>query len=209
MALPFQTAKRWITKRVTPDYTNQLDLFSEGPIETPAPVVNDSVRTSGISHARPRPPRQLDFGVLEPLPPEDARRTPAAQPAPANTGGDDGAVRRPPVRLDSGPQDGALPGQETGDRRDPSTQRVLDIEPEEKLSRDFRITSAHRIGEGGLHEKARDNVAAIRLLKTLEAETREATDDEKAVLARYVAGVACLTYSNTIRRMSGEARRGQ
>jgi len=44
----------------------------------------------------------------------------------------------------------------------------------------------HRIGQGGLHEKAQDNVAAIRLLKTLEAENREATDSEKAVLARYV-----------------------
>ncbi len=29
MALPFRTAKRWMTKRVIPDYTNQLDLFSE------------------------------------------------------------------------------------------------------------------------------------------------------------------------------------
>ena len=38
----------------------------------------------------------------------------------------------------------------------------------------------------GLHEKARDNIAAIRLLKTLEAENREATDDEKPALARYV-----------------------
>jgi N12 class adenine-specific DNA methylase len=37
-----------------------------------------------------------------------------------------------------------------------------------------------------LHEKARDNIAAIRLLKTLEAESREATEAEKAVLARYV-----------------------
>jgi hypothetical protein len=63
---------------------------------------------------------------------------------------------------------------------------VLDVEPEEKPSRDFRITGAHRIGQGGLHEKARDNIAAIRLLKALEAENREATEDEKSALARYV-----------------------
>jgi hypothetical protein len=37
-----------------------------------------------------------------------------------------------------------------------------------------------------LHEKAQGNIAAIRLLKTLEAENRDATDEEKAVLARYV-----------------------
>src|SRR5208282_3882534 len=44
----------------------------------------------------------------------------------------------------------------------------------------------HGIGQGGLHEKAQGNIAAIRLLKTLEAENRDATNDEKAVLARYV-----------------------
>ncbi len=37
-----------------------------------------------------------------------------------------------------------------------------------------------------MHEKARDNIAAIRLLKNLDAENRDATDDEKAILARYV-----------------------
>jgi N12 class adenine-specific DNA methylase len=37
-----------------------------------------------------------------------------------------------------------------------------------------------------LHEKAKCNIAAIRLLKNLEAETRDATNEEKAVLARYV-----------------------
>lgn len=37
-----------------------------------------------------------------------------------------------------------------------------------------------------MHEKAGDNIAAIRRLKKLEAENRDATEDEKAVLARYV-----------------------
>ena len=37
-----------------------------------------------------------------------------------------------------------------------------------------------------MHEKARDNIAAIRLLKTLEAGNRYATDGQKAILARYV-----------------------
>ncbi len=68
---------------------------------------------------------------------------------------------------------------------------VFDIEPEEKPSHDFRITDAHRIGQGGLQEKARDNIAAIRLLKTLEAENREATEDEKPALARYVGWGPC------------------
>jgi N12 class adenine-specific DNA methylase len=186
MALQFRTAKRWVTKRVTPDYTNQLDLFSEAPLETPDAIVNAPVRTSGLAHGRPRPPQQLDFGAWEPLPPEDGRSTPPTRPAPANTGGEERTAHQPPVQPEIGAEGGISPGPGTGDRRDPSARRVFDIEPEAKPSRDFRITSVHRIGQGGLHEKARDNIAAIRLLKTLEAENRAATDDEKPVLARYV-----------------------
>jgi N12 class adenine-specific DNA methylase len=68
----------------------------------------------------------------------------------------------------------------------PAGRVTFELEPEEKPSRDFRISDARRIGQGGLHEKARDNIAAIRLLKQLETEDRDATDEEKAVLARYV-----------------------
>ena len=91
-----------------------------------------------------------------------------------------------PNKRSVGQQEETSAGIGTGDRRDPSAGKVLDIEPEEKPSRDFRITGAHRIGQGGPHEKARDNIAAIRLLKTLEAENREADDHEKPALARYV-----------------------
>jgi N12 class adenine-specific DNA methylase len=68
----------------------------------------------------------------------------------------------------------------------PAGRVTLELEREAKPSRDFRITDAHRIGQGGLHEKARDNVAAIRLLKVLEAENRDASGEEKAILARFV-----------------------
>jgi hypothetical protein len=47
---------------------------------------------------------------------------------------------------------------------------VRDIEPEASPAsppRDFRITEAPRIGQGGFKEKARDNVAAIRMLRRL------------------------------------------
>ena len=58
-------------------------------------------------------------------------------------------------------------------------------EPLTTPSRDFRITKAHRIGEGSLREKAFANLAAIRTLKQIEADDRDATDFEKAILARY------------------------
>jgi N12 class adenine-specific DNA methylase len=171
-----------MTRRVIPDYTNQLDLFSEAPIETLASVGSGPAHTSW---ARPPRPQQLAFDVWEPLPPEDAPG-PAAELAPANTGADRETAQPPSERTSAGQQDETSSASGTGDRRDSFAGKVLDIEPEEKPSRDFRITGAHWIGQGGLHEKARDNIAAIRLLKTLEAENREATEDEKPVLARYV-----------------------
>jgi hypothetical protein len=73
------------------------------------------------------------------------------------------------------------------DKRDSHAGRVvIDIEPEAKPTRDFRITEAHRIGVGSAHEKACDNVAAIRLLIALEAENWDARQEEKATLARCV-----------------------
>jgi N12 class adenine-specific DNA methylase len=65
---------------------------------------------------------------------------------------------------------------------------VSDIEPEAAARpppRDFRINEAHRIGQSGLKEKARDNIAAIRTLRLVEDEGREARELEKPVLARY------------------------
>jgi N12 class adenine-specific DNA methylase len=80
MAPPFRTANRWITKRVTPDYTNQLDLFSEAVPETPAPVVNAPLRSARLSQDRPPAPEQLRFGEWVPLPPEDVPKIPVAKP---------------------------------------------------------------------------------------------------------------------------------
>ena len=49
----------------------------------------------------------------------------------------------------------------------------------------YRINVDDKIGEGGKVEKYEDNVAAIRLLKHLETESRYATPEEQAVLVRY------------------------
>jgi N12 class adenine-specific DNA methylase len=70
---------------------------------------------------------------------------------------------------------------------DPEEFQDSDLAPQAPTSppRDFRITVDHRIGQGGLKEKARDNIAAIRTLRQVEDESREARDSEKAVLARY------------------------
>ena len=58
--------------------------------------------------------------------------------------------------------------------------------PEVRNEKNYRISDAERIGEGPPRQKCRQNIAAIRTLRTLEAESRTATPDEKAVLVRYV-----------------------
>ena len=93
-----------------------------------------------------------------------------------------------PVELEPAPTPASIPAPipDPEPALDPGVVKVILDDPAPRPSRDFRITDAHRIGQGGLAEKARDNVAAIRTLKALEAEERDATDDEKTTLARYV-----------------------
>ncbi|MBL9171731.1 MAG: hypothetical protein JNN07_28635, partial [Verrucomicrobiales bacterium] len=50
----------------------------------------------------------------------------------------------------------------------------------------YRITEADRFGDGGPKQKFQQNLAAIRTLRTLDAEQRSATDEEKAVMVKYV-----------------------
>ena len=61
----------------------------------------------------------------------------------------------------------------------------LEPRAQEIPSRDFRITSAHRIGEGSLRDKALDNIEAIRTLKRIEAENRDA-DRRGKIRARQI-----------------------
>ena len=138
-----------------------------------------------------------------------------------------GVDGEPAIRVDGGSEDG-LPIR-VGDRDEgmgvppgrggpaPVVVRSSDPRPASTLARDLRITSAHGIGEGSLKQKAQANLAAIRTLKTIEAENRPATPEEKAV-AREVHRVGrdaeCICFSATAglakrrRRVEGSAERG-
>ena len=58
-------------------------------------------------------------------------------------------------------------------------------EPPKNLN-SYRIAEADRLGEGGPKHKFQLNLKAIRQLRALEVEARPATDEEKAVLVKYV-----------------------
>ena len=51
--------------------------------------------------------------------------------------------------------------------------------------KNYQITTSDEIGKGGAKTKAKANLAAVRLLKALEAEQRQATSDEQAVLVKF------------------------
>lgn len=176
---------------------NQLDLFGSlllDPAQTVAPIDGEPEQV-GSQHGREEPLEGYDSETLAGAPPANGRG-PAQE---LSTGAGNlrgGSTDRGPSSRTSSVAENAVPGRlgdgDTGvgvpaDRGPPLTRVLFDLNPviEEKPSRDFRLTESHRIGQGGLHEKARDNLAAIRTLKLLEAENRDATDPEKAILAGY------------------------
>jgi len=190
---------------------NQLALFTDDPVESAqltAEAASDG--NNGTNGARRGDPQTL-AGEL----PADGAGPGAEGPAGAGGVRSAGDGGRPAVRTGVGQEDGLPGGVGTGDAglgpaeeiergggrergppaalpspvRDNEIREVelSDLAPQAPAPppRDFRITEAHRIGQGGLKEKARDNIAAIRTLRLVEDESREAHEPEKAVLARY------------------------
>lgn len=64
--------------------------------------------------------------------------------------------------------------------------RDLEDERAARRARNYRITPEDRIGQGGPKEKVAANIQAIRTLKTILEEKREATPEERKTLVRYV-----------------------
>ena len=133
--------------------------------------------------------RQAAAALAE-LPTEAAHGASEGGAAGSGVSDDRGTIHRSDVRV--GDRAGDATGSRLGDRARPALPverrgRVRHDEPEpaRQPSRDFRITDAHGVGRGGLHEKARANIEAIRLLQTIETAGREATEAEKEVLVRY------------------------
>lgn len=74
---------------------------------------------------------------------------------------------------------------ERGGLADPG-QPAAGMDAADLRRRDHRIKPEDGIGEGGFKTKAQQNIEAIKLLKKLEEEDREATPEEQAILAKYV-----------------------
>ena len=61
-----------------------------------------------------------------------------------------------------------------------TTERVV------RNQNNYRISPADGVGAGSPKEKCRANLAAIKLVRKLQAENRPATQEEKSALVRYV-----------------------
>ena len=133
--------------------------------------------------------QQLDFDSLAAVPADAVREVSAGTPEGFGIDWGRPAVQRSDVQTGYSAEDGLAGSLVESGRALASAGRrrvILDEpEPETQPSRDFRITEAHGVGAGGLHEKAHANIAAIRLVKTLEEANRDATNEEKAILVRY------------------------
>ncbi len=147
----------------------RLEAGPPGEVSGPAPEVSEG-REPGAPSERVGGKGEAGEGVgHEPAPT-------AEPPALGLRGeGEDAGLTEPAGGRDRPARGGApAPEQRNGPRRGPAG--VVD----------FHIRDEHDIGGGGIVTKARQNLRAIELLKSIEAEGRHATVEEQAELARYV-----------------------
>src|SRR5438046_10290837 len=164
-------------KRQRPDDT-QLDLFSfsRGNYDNPDSVWDDGRKT--LARTLPEP----GAGT--------GSQGNSAADAPGGRGEDQGRDVRPDHAVDEAGSDratGPRPGM--GDRARTLHPPAAGIGGNGELERNrsnYRITPADRIGDGSPKQKAQANLAAIRLVRQLESESRPATDEEKSILVKYV-----------------------
>ncbi|MCP3680854.1 MAG: hypothetical protein GY782_11630, partial [Gammaproteobacteria bacterium] len=111
-------------------------------------------------------------------------------------------VPRSPAERSGELSDSPSESSESGGSRPPSLgEGVADVDtttggtpsPEVKSGSDavlgggnYRITESDRVGQGTVNEKFTNNIAAIRTLREIEKEGRDATREEQAVLVKYV-----------------------
>src|SRR5437588_602200 len=163
-------------------------LFAPSTQDEKAAISEPAERQHPYEHPKPAT-TQFTFDTLADLPSDDVSGAGAGEHTGSTPERDSRTVVRPDVRPGDRKGDGLRSSQGDSSQPVPAAGRRLRLdepEPEPaRLTRDFRITDAHQIGVGGLNEKARANVAAIRLLKDIEAAHRDASDEEKASLVRY------------------------
>jgi N12 class adenine-specific DNA methylase len=143
----------------------------------------------------PEPSRSEDPKPLDGAPPQDDGKAEGEGPtdsAGEGSGGEDPRTSVPPgsgeqtaPQPSGGDSDAGVGPDSSGDGQAEPHVRPGDITPGDARGVDYQITDADQIGKGGPKEKARRNLAAIRLLQAIERDGRLATADEQKVLIGY------------------------
>ena len=159
----------------------QLDLlFNANGYDNNSTNTTDAIRQNGRE-------------TLARVSTEPGERTGSAGKASRSTSGRGRTDSQRPLRPDDAVSKrgidgaaGARPG--VGDRAD--TIHLFasraEREPVVRNQNNYRISPADKVGEGSQKEKCRLNLAAIKVLRKVQAENRPATSEEKSMLVRYV-----------------------
>jgi N12 class adenine-specific DNA methylase/2'-5' RNA ligase len=129
--------------------------------------------------ATPGPATREPVAGTEPV--SGGANAPQGEPGEAGLSGP-GEIRGGAVEP-SAERPGTQPGERAGGRGIAATPRTS---PTGDRPADYRITPEDHVGEGGIRQKANDNLEAIRALKRVEAEGRYATPEEQKILVKYV-----------------------
>ena len=108
------------------------------------------------------------------------------RPAPGADDGVTGSAARIPGTPGSSGSDTIDSGRDRAERD--RVRALVEKQAEERRARiagNYQITDADEIGAGGAKGKVRANIAAIKVLRALQEERREATPEEKAVLVKF------------------------
>lgn len=155
-------------------------LEPAGAAQGEQPGVPGGTATGGKTGAAPAG----DHGSI--LPGRAASEGSLSAPEPSRGGRDRKPASREPARAEQ-PAETNEPegGKPAGGVRvsDGGRRRGVDSA---KLALDLRLTPETVTAEGGAVGRIKNNLAAIKLLKQLEADKRDATPEEQAVLVKYV-----------------------
>src|SRR5690242_4308445 len=171
-----------MAKRPNQDNDEQLDIFSsnQNRYDTNHTNHTDPIRTDGgetlarvsSEHGGRNGGQRRASGDALGGGGEDSQRN-ARSDHEAPAARIDGATGAQPSL---GDREGTLHSAAPGDERKPVVRNP----------NNYRISPADGVGAGSPREKCRANIAAIKLLRRLQAENRAANNEEKSALVRYI-----------------------
>lgn len=175
---------------VAGEHPNSIqDYASQSGTQQPAADESDKLEAENVPHA----PAGENPEALGEVPSEDVRGDAeggdatgvGSERGQADVGGDSGPGEQGTAAQPGEGNDERAVGVPAGGERTSGDRRGAS-RGSTPTSTDYRITPDDHIGEGSIKQKASENLEAIRTLKTIEGEGREATPDEQKRLVKYV-----------------------